>query len=307
MKIKKLMGYVIILLLGSILMGQHASAAYETNVYADSYTSGTDSQNIQQAINFAAESGHPKTVALSDRVYDITSPIVIKKGVKLQFSYGSQFVINGNFRVLELEQNASLDNAYIAISNSTFDSDVVYLDGKYHYYNTWNKTSITNMNIVNWAGTHKGTGLSLYAGNANDEISFVTFNNIKISGMNRGVLLHVDRPILGNAWINANRFSAISLEDCVDMLTLDSSSTIPNESSGNQFTNLQFQPSTYTKSLANISGQTNYLQGMTWDTQLVAHSNPLITLTTNSADTILDIPSLPASRIADNGYNSTIR
>ena len=38
---------------------------------------------------------------------------LVKQGVKLLFGYGSQFVVEGNFRVLELEKNASIEGAYI--------------------------------------------------------------------------------------------------------------------------------------------------------------------------------------------------
>jgi len=232
---------------------------------------------------------------------------VIKKGVKLQFSYGSQFIVDGNFRVLELEQGSSLEGAYIAISNPLFDSDVIYLDGKYRYYNTWNRTTVHDVNIVNWAETHKGTGLSLYANQPNTEISFVLFDNIKITGLKKGVSLKADKPTSGNAWINANRFTNLSLEDCIEMITISSSSTIPNEVSGNQFTNLQIQPSIYTNSIATISGQANYVQGMVWDTFLIPHTGPLVTLTSNSVDTIIDMPSLSSTRISNSGYNLKIR
>lgn len=65
-----------------------------------------------------------------DKKYKITSPIVVKQGVKLLFGYGTQFVVEGNFRVLELEKNASIEGAYIAIDDPTFNSEVIYLDGK---------------------------------------------------------------------------------------------------------------------------------------------------------------------------------
>ena len=53
----------------------------------------------------------------------------MKQGVKLLFGYGTQFVVEGNFRVLELE-NASIEGAYIAIDDPKFNSEVIYLDGK---------------------------------------------------------------------------------------------------------------------------------------------------------------------------------
>ncbi len=55
-----------------------------------------------------AESSKIKTVLLDDKKYKITSPIVVKQGVKLLFGYGTQFVVEGNFRVLELEKTLLL-------------------------------------------------------------------------------------------------------------------------------------------------------------------------------------------------------
>ncbi len=66
--------------------------------------------------------------------------------------------------VLELEQNASIEDAYVAINDTKFNSEVIYLDDKYKYYNTWNKIQVKDINIVNWSESNKGTGLSLYAG-----------------------------------------------------------------------------------------------------------------------------------------------
>ena len=109
--------------------------------------------------------------------------------MKLLFGYGSQFVVEGNFRVLELEKNASIEGAYIAIDDPKFNSEVIYLDGKNKYYNTWNKTQIKDINIINWTETNKGTGISLYSAGKENEISFVNFENIKIVGMETGLKL----------------------------------------------------------------------------------------------------------------------
>ena len=66
-------------------------------------------------------------------------------------------MVEGNFRVLELEKNASIEGAYIAIDDPKFNSEVIHLDGKNKYYNTWNKTQIKDINIINWTETNKGT------------------------------------------------------------------------------------------------------------------------------------------------------
>lgn len=250
-----MMKKIIVLLIGIVLItfafyqyNKKDYAAKSTNLYVENFKGANDSIKIQSAIN-KAESSKIKTVLLDDKKYKITSPIIVKKGVKLLFGYGSQFVVEGNFRVLELENNASIEGAYVAIDDPKFSSEVIYLDGKNKYYNTWNKTQIKDINIINWTETNKGTGISLYSAGKENEISFVNFENIKIVGMETGLKLVAKKPSTGQAWINANRFMNFSLEDCVNMIYMDSQVTTPNEISGNQFTNLQIQPSNKTKAL----------------------------------------------------------
>ncbi len=271
-------------------------AAKSTNLYVENFKGENDSIKIQSAIN-KAESSKIKTVLLDDKKYKITSPIIVKKGVKLLFGYGSQFVVEGNFRVLELENNASIEGAYIAIDDPKFSSEVIYLDGKNKYYNTWNKTQIKDINIINWTETNKGTGISLYSAGKENEISFVNFENIKIVGMETGLKLVAKKPSTGQAWINANRFMNFSLEDCVNMIYMDSQVTTPNEISGNQFTNLQIQPSNKTKSIIKVSGQYNEFHGMVWDLNKIKHENELIELTDKSMNTVIEMSSVPANRV----------
>ncbi|MED3282180.1 hypothetical protein P4368_33040, partial [Bacillus thuringiensis] len=261
---------------------------------------------IQSAIN-KAESSKIKTVLLDDKKYKITSPIVVKQGVKLLFGYGTQFVVEGNFRVLELEKNASIEGAYIAIDDPKFNSEVIYLDGKNKYYNTWHKTQIKDINIINWTETNKGTGISLYSGGKENEISFINFENIKVVGMETGVKLVAKKPQSGHAWINANRFMNFSLEDCVNMIFMDSNVTTPNEISGNLFTNLQIQPTNKTKSIVKVSGQHNEFHGMVWDLQKINHENELIELTDKSMNTVIEMSSVPANRILDSGKSNIVK
>ncbi|MGQ7087424.1 hypothetical protein, partial [Bacillus cereus group sp. BceL107] len=281
-------------------------AAKSTNLYVENFKGENDSIKIQSAIN-KAESSKIKTVLLDDKKYKITSPIIVKKGVKLLFGYGSQFVVEGNFRVLELENNASIEGAYIAIDDPKFNSEVIYLDGKNKYYNTWNKTQIKDINIINWTETNKGTGISLYSAGKENEISFVNFENIKIVGMETGLKLVAKKTSTGQAWINANRFMNFSLEDCVNMIYMDSQVTTPNEISGNQFTNLQIQPSNKTKSIIKVSGQYNEFHGMVWDLNKIKHENELIELTDKSMNTVIEMSSVPANRVLDSGKSNIVK
>ncbi|HDR7795955.1 TPA: hypothetical protein QCY19_004675, partial [Bacillus luti] len=274
--------------------------------YVENFKGNNDSNKIQSAINKAGSS-NIKTVLLDDKQYKITSPIIVKKGVKLLFGYGTQFVVEGNFRVLELERNSSIEGAYIAIDDPKFNSEVIYLDGKNKYYNTWNKTQIKDINIINWAETNKGTGISLYSGGKESEISFINFENVKVAGMETGLKLVAKKPNAGQAWINANRFINFSLEDCVNMIYMDSYVTIPNEISGNQFTNLQIQPSNKTKSILKVSGQHNEFNGMVWDLNKIKHENELIEMTDKSMNTVIDMSSVPANRVLDSGKANVIK
>ncbi|ANC19696.1 hypothetical protein WR52_13285 [Bacillus cereus] len=304
---------IIVLLIGIVLIifafyqyNKKDYAAKSTNLYVENFKGENDSIKIQSAIN-KAESSKIKTVLLDDKKYKITSPIIVKKGVKLLFGYGSQFVVEGNFRVLELENNASIEGAYIAIDDPKFNSEVIYLDGKNKYYNTWNKTQIKDINIINWTETNKGTGISLYSAGKENEISFVNFENIKIVGMETGLKLVAKKPSTGQAWINANRFMNFSLEDCVNMIYMDSQVTTPNEISGNQFTNLQIQPSNKTKSIIKVSGQYNEFHGMVWDLQKISHENELIELTDKSMNTVVEMSSVPANRVLDSGKSNIVK
>ena len=308
-----MMKKIIVLLIGIVLItfafyqyNKKDYAAKSTNLYVENFKGENDSIKIQSAIN-KAESSKIKTVLLDDKKYKITSPIIVKKGVKLLFGYGSQFVVEGNFRVLELENNASIEGAYIAIDDPKFNSEVIYLDGKNKYYNTWNKTQIKDINIINWTETNKGTGISLYSAGKENEISFVNFENIKIVGMETGLKLVAKKTSTGQAWINANRFMNFSLEDCVNMIYMDSQVTTPNEISGNQFTNLQIQPSNKTKSIIKVSGQYNEFHGMVWDLNKIKHENELIELTVKSMNTVIEMSSVPANRVLDSGKSNIVK
>ncbi|ADH07229.1 hypothetical protein IKE_01671 [Bacillus cereus VD196] len=308
-----MMKKIIVLLIGIVLItfafyqyNKKDYAAKSTNLYVENFKGENDSIKIQSAIN-KAESSKIKTVLLDDKKYKITSPIIVKKGVKLLFGYGSQFVVEGNFRVLELENNASIEGAYIAIDDPKFSSEVIYLDGKNKYYNTWNKTQIKDINIINWTETNKGTGISLYSAGKENEISFVNFENIKIVGMETGLKLVAKKPSTGQAWINANRFMNFSLEDCVNMIYMDSQVTTPNEISGNQFTNLQIQPSNKTKSIIKVSGQHNEFHGMVWDLNKIKHETELIELTDKSMNTVVEMSSVPANRVLDSGKSNIVK
>ncbi|MED4462756.1 hypothetical protein [Metabacillus fastidiosus] len=274
-------------------------------VYADDFKGANHSFQIQNAIEFASKN-NIKTVMLADQSYNITNPIVIRRGVRLEFGHGTTFVVYGNFPVIELERNAAIKGAYIAIDDAAFNSDVIRLDGKHKYYNVWNKTKVEELNVINWSGSHKGTGVSLFSGGNGHEISYVNFENVKIAGMNIGIKLKAQKPSAGMAWVNANRFTNTSLDDCVTMIQLESGLTVPNECSGNQWTNLQIQPSAVTEKIARITGQYNKMEGMVWDIASIGHGNSIVDLTAVSEATDFIMPSVPSNRISNNGINNNL-
>lgn len=258
-----------------------------------------DSLIIQSAIDAASVSLN-KEVTLENRDYQLTSGIVIKQGVKLKGSFNTRLIVNGNFKVLELQKDASLEGVYIAVDDPNFTSSVIYLDGKYKYYNIWERTVIRNCNIINWTGTNKGTALQLYSNGPEHSITFIDFEDIKISGFQIGIRLQAIKPASGKSWVNGNRFLNFSIEDCVNMVLLASGESVPNECSGNIFTNMQLQPSTKTTKLFTITGQYNRLDGMAWDLNILP-TNPLVEFLATSSYNTVQFRSIPASRTSDKG------
>ncbi|WP_370225232.1 hypothetical protein [Cytobacillus sp.] len=269
-------------------------------VYVEDFAGSTAQSKIQAAINFAFQN-NKKTVIAANKDYYMTGNVIIKQGVKLQGSYGTRFVIGANVRGFELERDASLWNTRIMVDYKGYTKEVIYLDGKHKYYNTWHNASLNNIVIVNWSGTVSGTGIHLYSGGSGHEISFVNFMDIKIVGFARGLYLKAVKPASGFAYVNANRFDKISLDDCIDNIILEGSETIPNECSGNSFTNLQIQPTSNTKRIMTIQGQINKVDGICWDLHQIQHSDPIFIFKTESNYNYLDMRSIPANRILNSG------
>lgn len=269
-------------------------------IRADDFSAANDTAMIQTAIDYAAVN-NVKTVELIDRDYSITGPIVIKEGVCLQFGYGSRMIVTGNFRVIELQRNSSLIGAYIAIDDRAFNSPVIYLDGKYKYYNSWFKAQVKDATIINWSGSHRGTGLYLYAKGPGHEISFVPFENVKLVGLNTGVSLQAVQSQGGFSYVNANTFNDFVIDDCVKCISLVSGETIPNECSGNYFSNLQIQTSSATTNILLVNGQYNDFGGMVWDLSNIPHNRSLVQFSSTSSHNLFAIKNVPLSRITDSG------
>ncbi|MBI0577468.1 hypothetical protein IEC97_08855 [Neobacillus cucumis] len=269
-------------------------------VYVEDFSGNTDQAKIQAAIDFAIKNAR-KTVIASDKDYHLTGTVVIKQGVKLLGSYGTRFIIGANVRGFELQKDSSFSDACVMVDFSGYSKEVVYLDGKYKYYTKWNGSSLKNLVIVNWTGKVSGTGIRLYSGGNGHGISFITFTDIKIVSFEIGIHLKANIPPSGVSSVNANRFEKISLESCIENIILEGSETIPNECSGNLFTNLQIQPSSNTNHIMTIQGQNNKVDGICWDLQLIQHTNPVFIFKPESNNNELAMGSIPVNRIKNNG------
>lgn len=277
-------------------------------IYAKDFSGVSHAEQIQNAIKEASQSKTSKTVQLEEKDYWIDSPINVLKDVELLFGYGSKLVVGADIPVLGLETNASITNPYIAIDNPDFDSPVFLLDGKHKYYNTWNRTRISHGVVVNWTGSNKGTGIKLYSGDKDHEISFVNVFDVKFTGLRKGIELLAELPegSAGWSWVNANRFQDISIDDCVEMITINGSETTPNECSGNIFSGLQLQVTGATESILKVTGQHNRFDGMIWDIHSMKPEY-VAEISRQSAYTKLDFNrSLPTSRVMNLGRESII-
>jgi hypothetical protein len=275
------------------------------------YVRVQDHASIQAAIDYAAEN-NKKRVVLEEKNYTISSRILVKQGICLEFLYNTKFYVYGtNYNVLELEKEASLLNPNITIDDANFIGNVIYLDGKYKYYNSWYRARVVNPIIVNWTGSYKGTGIYLYAGGTDHEISFVNFENARIVGMDTGVKLKTVTPPSSMAWVNANRFINLTIEDCITMIDIDSGviNTVPtHEASGNFFTGLYLQLSPNTTTAIRVSGQYNKFEGLTWDDALVPAGIKLFRFTAQSADNNMrDLHIETVDRIEDLGNRNVTK
>lgn len=241
-----------------------------------------DALAIQSAINKCVEQKKDMVELRDNKTYVIKSPIVIKKGVTLKLGNNTKISPVGNFRVFELEVDASLIGGIIEINDATFDKEVIYLDGKNVFY-TNNKTEVRDILLRNKSGSYKGKALSLFAGTRDwQSISFVNFTNLRIMGFEHALYLDAPTPVNTGVYINANRFVNFSIEDCIHGIELNGKSTVPNECSGNFFMNFQIQMTINSLSAIIVDGSYNVFDGFVWDVHRMTHNNPIVQLTSES-------------------------
>lgn len=259
-------------------------------LFVEDFTGASDEEKIQNAIDSAYNNGNEarKKVLLDNKDYSVAGGIIIKEGVELVFNYGTRVLINGsNYNLFELEKDASLVDAKVFVNDTQWDGAVVYLDGKHKYYNSWYNTIIRNLKVVNWSESNKGTGIHCKSSNDGDEISFVNFENPKLVGLKNGVVLESIEPASSVSYVTANRFTNITIEDCVTMVDIKGAiyGAYPTyESSANHFTNMQLQLSPATTTVISCSSQFNKFDGMVWDDYHVPDGIKLIKFTSQSSN-----------------------
>ncbi len=271
---------------------------------ANGEDSNDDSQSIQKAINYSHDSKIGKVKLLGNKNYILKKGLVLKEGVELEFGQNTKLRIEGNFQVIDVKKNASITNGILEIVDADFDSDVIYLDGNQKFW-SWDRTRINNVTILNTSGSHKGTGLFLYAGGTGDFICFVNFTDMKIAGFQTGVKLEAVKPKDPNKYnfINGNRFMNLTLDDCIKGIDINSSMSIPNESSGNDFSGLQIQISKHTKEVITVSGSDNKFEGLIWDIHILKGNRSIIEFSKESTRNGL-YSNVEANFIKDKGLDN---
>ncbi|MBN8235208.1 hypothetical protein JF544_08090 [Halobacillus kuroshimensis] len=261
-----------------------------------------DGASIQEAVDYSAEHNIGTVKVTGGERYRMESEVVIKQGVEIEFGRNTVVEVVGDFTVFTLEKNASIINGVIEISDASFKSSVITLDGKEQFW-SWEITQIHGLTLINTSGENSGTGINVTADQTNEYVSFVDFASLTIVGFNRGIHLKAVPSDEDPNFVNGNRFTNVTLEDCVECIVMEGAVTVPNEVSGNQFTNMQIQPTDKTESIMTVSGTNNYFQGMIWDIQLLFNNQPIELKDQSNGNTIMT--NLNASYIRDNGVNNT--
>ncbi|MFP7297448.1 hypothetical protein [Neobacillus niacini] len=271
---------------------------------ANGNDSKDDSESIQAAIDYSHKYKIGKVKILGNRTYIVEQGLVLKNGVELEFGQNTKIRVAGDFKVIDVKKNASISNGIFEIVDDQFNSDVIYLDGNQRFW-SWDRTQISNVTIINLTDSHKGTGLHLYARESDHFISFINFSNLRIAGFHTGVKLEADKPKEKDkySFVNGNRFINLTLDDCVRCIDINSSISIPNESSGNQFSGLQIQLSENTEQAIRVTGSDNRFEGVIWDSHILKENLAIVEFKTDSMRNRLD-SNLRSDFIKDRGKNN---
>jgi hypothetical protein len=244
-----------------------------------------DSEAIQRAIDYSQEASIGKVILPGNRGYLIRKSLEVKDGILLELGSNTKLLVDGNFKAIILSKDSSISGGMIEVVTPSFESEVIYLDGKDELFGIWHTNQVSDIKLINSSGSLNGTALLLFASGPSHQLSFLTFNNIGISGFNTGIKLQTSDP--GNdmySWINGNTFENLYMERCYSFIKLSGGMSVPNESSGNMFKNLQIQLDSQSQSILDIDGSLNTFEGIIWDSHLLTHSDPIITLSDQSKE-----------------------
>lgn len=275
----------------------------DSYIMVKDFTGANDSLKIQAALDFAF-ANNKQVVIAENREYNLTGAIKVRQNVELRGERATQYTVNGNFRVFELEQNASMNLGSIVIREDTFNSEVIYLDGKYQYGAVDQRTFLKDLDIKNFSNVSGGTAISFFSGGENHYIHYINLERLSIYNCAVGIKLKASVPTNGDAWVNANRFDKITISECIEMIVLESGITYPNDCSGNSFTNLQIQPGSNTQKILTITGEGNVFSGAMWDAFIIPHTNPIVEFKAESMFNSLDLKFLPEERVINLGVDS---
>ncbi|MDR0139300.1 glycosyl hydrolase family 28-related protein [Metabacillus idriensis] len=301
---------IITVLLAVQIFGDKKSRESEEYVSASDFGADgedleDDAKAIQKAIDHSHSSKIGKVRLTGNHHYVIKSGLHLKEGVELELGQNTKIYVEGNFRAIVLEKNASITNGIIEVTNAEFNSEVIYLNGREKFWSA-ERTRVHNVAIINSSGSNKGKAINLYAKGPNHFISFVNFSEINIAGFEYGIYLKSEKPPGEEySFINGNRFTNITLDNCLTGIAIDSSISVPNESTGNQFTGIQIQLTEKTEKAIYVSGSDNYFEAMIWDPHEIDQTVSLIEFSPESMRSYLRT-NLESDYIEDNGESNNL-
>ncbi|MDC7723230.1 hypothetical protein PNF31_20695 [Priestia megaterium] len=263
-----------------------------------------DAPAIQQAIDYAEANKLSRVLLTGDYTYAIASPLVIKPSISFEMDSGTKLKVTGNYHVFTLQKDASISGGTVEVTDPSFISSVIYLHGS-QQLETGNKTTISNISMINTSGAYNGKGIYFYCQKAWDFISFVNVSFVHLRNFERGVLLQTEKITNINtpAWINANNFSYLSIDGCQYGIDVAGISDVPYETSGNSFVHFQMQCRSQTKRAIKCSGAYNTFEGHIWDTYLMNGGEPPVEFTSISHRNQLASNLLSTSILNNGQYN----
>ncbi|MFE4896533.1 glycoside hydrolase family protein [Peribacillus butanolivorans] len=263
-----------------------------------------NSPAIQDTINYCVANNHSKVVITGKKQYTLSSPIVIKSNVHLEIDPTVTLIIKGNFRVFELQKDASISGGTIEIVDNSFNSSVIFLSGA-QQIEIHNHTTISNINIINRTTTYQGIAIHLYCEKAWDFISFFKACSLQITNFNTAIYLKTEKLLNINTpcWINANSFHSIFIDGCQYGIEIVGNGELPYEISGNMFTGIQVQCRSQTKKVIRCSGAYNIFEGVIWDTYRMDAPPLVIEFSSTSHHNYLFSNQLATSILDSGQYN----